>query len=177
MTASIETSINANKQSFVALTDPKSPTNVGAVMRAAGCFNLDGVFYSGTRFNRAAQFNTDTKKVHQSTPLTHSEDFIASKPTGCHLVCVDLVDGATPLNQFEHPDNAMYLFGPEDGTISQALIDQADAVVYIPTHGCLNLAASVNVVLYDRIAKLGSIQPSNQLVLTSRDNNNRVKVR
>jgi len=26
-------------------------------------------------------------------------------------------------------------------------------VVYIPTVGCMNLAATVNVVLYDRLAK------------------------
>jgi tRNA(Leu) C34 or U34 (ribose-2'-O)-methylase TrmL len=26
-------------------------------------------------------------------------------------------------------------------------------VVYIPTTGCMNLAATVNVVLYDRMAK------------------------
>ncbi|MBU0538004.1 MAG: 23S rRNA methyltransferase, partial [Gammaproteobacteria bacterium] len=26
-------------------------------------------------------------------------------------------------------------------------------IVYIPTKGCMNLAATVNVVLYDRLAK------------------------
>jgi tRNA(Leu) C34 or U34 (ribose-2'-O)-methylase TrmL len=31
-------------------------------------------------------------------------------------------------------------------------------VVYVPTQGCMNLAASVNVILYDRLAK-GFRQP------------------
>ena len=66
------------------------------------------------------------------------------------MICVDLVEGATPLPDFEHPENALYIFGPEDGTIAQEVINSADAVVYVPTIGCMNLAASVNVLLYDR---------------------------
>ncbi len=73
-----------------------------------------------------------------------------SLPDGSKLICVDLIEGAIPLPSFVHPKNAMYVFGPEDGSVSQAIIDKADDVVYIPTVGCLNLAATVNVVLYDR---------------------------
>ena len=31
--------------------------------------------------------------------------------------------------------------------------EKFDKVVYVPTQGCMNLAASVNVILYDRLAK------------------------
>lgn len=93
------------------------------------------------------------------------------------LVCVELVEGATPLPEFDHPDNAYYLFGPEDGTLDQAVIDRADAVVFIPTRGCLNLAAAVNVVLYDRLAKAPAGGGGNELIRRSRDRNNRVAVK
>ena len=53
----------------------------------------------------------------------------------------------------DQPDNVIYSFGPEDGTLSQDVIDKADALVYVPTNGCMNLAAAVNVVLYDRLAQ------------------------
>jgi len=85
------------------------------------------------------------------------------------------------LPYFEHPEQALYIFGPEDGTISQAVIDSADDVVYVPTHGCMNLAASVNVLLYDRLSKSLNLDNQNQsdnaLIRKSRDTNNKVKVK
>lgn len=160
----------------VGLINPKSPTNVGAVMRAAGCYQVDSVLYTGERYARAAKFQTDTKDVSRKIPLERVDSFETHIPEGAKLVCVELVEGATPLPTFEHPDNAIYIFGPEDGTIEQQIIDIADAVVYVPTIGCMNLAASVNVLLYDRLAKSKLTYVGDELIRQSRDCNNRVKV-
>lgn len=165
-----------NKQIIIALTNPKSPTNVGAVLRAAGCFGADEILYTGNRYDIAKKYATDTQKAIDSISLTKVEDFIANKPEGVKLVCVDLVEGAVPLPSFEHPEKAMYLFGPEDGSLKQEIIDQADHVVYMPTNGSLNLAASVNVVLYDRTAKSADFETDDELIKQSRDVNNRLKV-
>ncbi|MCU4675449.1 RNA methyltransferase [Catenovulum sp. 2E275] len=160
----------------IGLTNPKSPTNVGAVMRAAGCFAANAVNYTGQRYERAAKYQTDTKNQLRHIPLTGVDCLVEAAPENAKIICVDLVEGAIALPDFQHPENACYIFGPEDGTIEQAVIDQADYVVYIPTYGCLNLAMSVNVVLYDRVSKLNSIQASDELVCNSRDRNNKVKV-
>ena len=40
----------------------------------------------------------------------------------------------------------------------------------------MNLAATVNVVLYDRLAKLGAKEQGDQLIRKSRDTNNRLKL-
>lgn len=159
------------------LTDPKSPSNVGAVMRAAGCYQVDAVLYSGVRYAKAAKFHTDTQSASKKIPLTGVESLVDSMPKGSKLICVDLIEGAIPLPVFEHPKNAMYVFGPEDGTISQEVIDKADAVVYIPTNGCMNLAATVNVLLYDRLAKSTIAIGDDALIRKSRDTNNTVKVK
>ncbi|MEZ5534314.1 MAG: RNA methyltransferase [Thiolinea sp.] len=159
----------------IGLTNPKSPTNVGAVMRAAGCFQVDAVFYSGERYDRAARFHTDTKNRVLSIPLTHAECLPDVVPGDTRVVCVELVEGATALPAFSHPDRAFYIFGPEDGTLSQQVVDRADAVVYIPTVGCLNLAATVNVLLYDRLLKSGQAYGGDELIRASRDMNNRVR--
>ena len=164
-------------KTLIGLTKPKSPTNVGAVMRAAGCYGVDGVFYTGTRYPRAAKYQTDTHQSNQSIPLQGVERLLDCLPKGMQLVCVELALGATPLPEFEHPDQAMYVFGPEDGTIGQAVIDRADAVVYVPTRGCMNLAATVNVVLYDRLAKSDLSFANDQLIRDSRDINNKSKTR
>jgi tRNA(Leu) C34 or U34 (ribose-2'-O)-methylase TrmL len=149
-------------------------------MRAAGCYQVDAVYYTGQRYARAAKFNTDTKQVNDRMPLLALDSFksvnempFASKAS---IVCIELVEGAQPLPDFVHPDNAFYIFGPEDGSISQEVIDEAAAVVYIPTVGCMNLAATVNVVLYDRLAKSVNQSGSDELIKLSRDTNNRLKL-
>ena len=76
-----------------------------------------------------------------------------------------------------HPEQAIYIFGPEDGSIPQALIDSADHVVYIPTIGCMNLAATVNVLLYDRLAKLPAAQDAREHIVSNRDINNRLRIK
>jgi len=166
---------------FVGLTNPKSATNVGSVMRAAGCYSVDKVYYTGTRYDRSVRLNTDTKKMTSSIPLEKTDDFIAlknaSKTESLTIVCVDLIEGATPLPNFIHPKNAFYIFGPEDSTIKQSVINQSDSVVYIPTKGCMNLAATVNVLLYDRLSKSKVHQLDNDLIRASRDNNNHVKMK
>ena len=145
-------------------------------MRAAGCFAVDAVYYTGTRYDRAKAFATDTKSVVQKIPLQCVEELLDAVPEGAKVVCVELAEGALPLPEFQHPSQAFYILGPEDGTIDQALIDRADEVVYIPTIGCLNLAATVNVVLYDRQAKSLLSLDNDQLIRQSRDTNNKVRV-
>jgi tRNA(Leu) C34 or U34 (ribose-2'-O)-methylase TrmL len=56
-----------------------------------------------------------------------------------------------------HPDQVVYVFGPEDGHVPKRFRASCHRFVSIPTanDGPLNLAAAVNVVLYDRAAKLG----------------------
>jgi len=161
----------------VGLLNPKSTANVGAVMRAAGCFGAGSVSYTGGRYDRAMSFQTDTRKLSRDIPLLGVESLLDALAEDMQLVCVELAEGAIALPGFQHPRRALYVFGPEDGTVEQGLIDRADAVVYVPTVGCMNLAASVNVLLYDRLAKAGLPPGGDELIRRSRDTNNRVRVR
>ncbi|RBP85720.1 TrmH family RNA methyltransferase [Marinomonas rhizomae] len=166
----------------VGLINPKSPSNVGSVMRAAGCYQVNQVVYSGNRYDRAKKMSTDTKKATSSIPLINVDslgvdDLIDAVDGDTKIVCVDLIQGATPLPAFKHPDKALYIFGPEDGTIGQKVVDRADFVVFVPTVGCMNLAASVNVLLYDRLAKSVQSFAGDELIRQSKDVNNNVKVR
>jgi len=161
----------------IGLSNPKSPTNVGLIMRAAGCFQVSSVFYTGKRYDRAAPFNTDTQNASLSIPLTWVPNLLGESEDDTQVVCVELVEGAIPLPAYQHPRKALYIFGPEDGTIDQKVIDRADAVVFIPTIGSLNLAAAVNVMLYDRLAKMPASDCYTTLIRESRDANNRAKVK
>ncbi len=65
----------ANKRySCIGLFNPKSAENVGSVMRAAGCYGVNSVFYTGKRYERARDFVTDTKRVHYDIPLIGIDD-------------------------------------------------------------------------------------------------------
>ena len=171
---------NPKRQSYIGLTNPKSPDNVGAVMRAAGCYHANGVFYTGVRFDKAMsrgqKLHTDTKKVSDRIPLTSIKSFQQAIPNGAIPVAIELVEGATSLVDFVHPENAFYIFGPEDKSLEKDVVAWCKHVIYIPTVGCMNLAATVNVVLYDRMAKLGPLDQGDELIIKSRDTNNRLKV-
>lgn len=68
-------------------------------------------------------------------------------------MAVELVDRAVDLRSYIHPPNAFYIFGAEDHTLGERILGRCRDVVKIPSVICLNLAACVNVVLYDRQAK------------------------
>jgi tRNA(Leu) C34 or U34 (ribose-2'-O)-methylase TrmL len=134
----------------IGLFNPKNHPNVGSALRAAGCYGADFVAQTGRRYKKAP---TDTGKMIRRIPLFKVDDLRLVVPHGVVPVAVDLIDGATPLPEYEHPPRAFYIFGPEDGTLGREVTRWCRDVVYVPTRYCMNLGATVNVVLYDRLAK------------------------
>lgn len=134
----------------IGLDNPKTHENVGATLRAAGVYGAAMVATSGQRYARSA---LDTMKAYRHMPLLRVDDLRSSIPFDCVPVAVDLIDGATPLDEYIHPERAFYIFGAEDATLGSRVLSWCRDVIYIPTSGCMNLAATVNVVLYDRLAK------------------------
>jgi tRNA(Leu) C34 or U34 (ribose-2'-O)-methylase TrmL len=134
----------------VGLWQPKSDSNVGSVLRASQAFGANMVAVCGSRYRRAA---TDTTKAYRHIPTLTVDDLFAVIPFACVPVAVDILDGAHELPTYAHPESAFYIFGPEDGTLGRAITDRCRDKLLIPTAFCLNLAAAVNVVLYDRLAK------------------------
>lgn len=133
----------------IGLYMPKTEPNVGGALRAAYCYGAAMVAIQGQRFKK---FSTDTMKAWRHVPVVEVNDLIAAIPFGCIPVCVELTENARPLETFVHPERAFYIFGPEDGSIPRVLTDKY-LTVKAPTRFCMNLAATVNVVLYDRAAK------------------------
>lgn len=165
----------------IGLSNPKSPENVNSVRRAAGNFRVDAILYTGKRYPRALRLNPATTNMSRSVslniPVTAVNCLISEMPENTAIVCVEFAENAMPLPEYQHPEHALYIFGPEDGNLSQAIIDRADAVVYVPTNGSMNLAATVNVVLYDRLSKSSLRYDSHTLICQSRDTNNNLKVK
>lgn len=139
----------------VGLVRPKSPDNVGSALRAAFCFGASLVAIEGDRSqaNKGVRHCTNTMKSERHVPVIRCDSLHEVVPYDCIPVAIDLVDDARPLHSFQHPRSAFYIFGPEDGTLGHAVLDWCTHRVMVPTRLCMNLAATVNVVLYDRQAK------------------------
>lgn len=134
----------------IALSNPKFEVNIGSAMRACNNFDAAMLVVSGRRF---AKFPTDTQKSYRHIPVLQVKDVHDAVPYDCVPVAVDIIEDATPLTEYKHPERAYYIFGAEDATLGAKVLDWCKDVVYVPTNHCMNLAATVHVVLYDRLLK------------------------
>lgn len=141
---------DARGYAAIGLHQPKDPGNVGSVLRAAGCFGASMVAITGQRYFRSS---TDTQKAWKHIPMLQTEDLLSVVPFGCVPVAVEFIKSARSLPTYLHPERAFYIFGPEDGSLPPELVATCRDVVYVPTEFCMNLAATVNVLLYDRMVK------------------------
>lgn len=136
----------------IGLYAPKDKANVGGVLRAASVF---GAAMVAVQAPRIQHHGANTTAGHRHVPTIVTDDLLAARPWQSRLVVVEIDDGATYLDEFEHPESAFYVFGPEDGSVPRAIANKSQHKVIIRGHHCVNLAVAVNLVLHDRVCKRG----------------------
>lgn len=147
----------------VVLTNPKFAHNVGATIRACSCFGIESLVWTGSRVDVTKY--SRLPREERMKGYKNVQFLNAARPQDlfgdCTPVCVEVFDQSEPLTTFEHPENAVYVFGPEDGSVPQVIRRLCHRFVHIPAHFCLNLSAAVNVVLAHRLMsqQLIGIQP------------------
>lgn len=141
----------------VALINPRFPHNVGAALRAASCYGLKQIWYSGDRVKLDPEKGERLPREERMKGFKDVElrqfDHIFDQFPGATPVAVEVRDNSENLVFFEHPENPLYVFGPEDGSLPAKVLQHCHRFVMIPTMHCTNLAAAVNTVLYDRLCK------------------------
>lgn len=139
----------------IALVNPKYPNNVGMVVRLASCYGLRQVWFTGSRvaLNPAKGDRLpreERMKGYKEVQMIHYEYVFDQFPADTVPVAVEVRAAAEPLHSFDHPEPALYVFGPEDGSIPKVLLSHCHRFLVIPTRHCLNLATAVATVLWDR---------------------------
>lgn len=139
----------------IALANPKYPHNVGMVVRLASCYGLRQVWFTGDRVSlnptKGERLPREERmKGYKDVQIIHYENFFDQFSIGVTPVAVEVRANSEHLHSFEHPEKALYVFGPEDGSIPTALLPHCHRFLVIPTRHCLNLATAVATVLWDR---------------------------
>ena len=118
----------------VVLINPKTPFNVGTAIRACAIFEVPILRWTGDRIMRA-QLRADQGSTAHKDRMPREErmkeyEVVDRGPTPFEYrpfqefpdytpVAVEIVEGAEYLDQFTHPEKAVYCFGPEDGDLPE----------------------------------------------------------
>lgn len=144
----------------IIMYNPKYPHNVGAAVRACSCFDSNLIIFSGDRVSLEPSGKKgyrlpreERMKGYKHVKLINDDYPFNRFSKDVVPVAVEVRENAEVLPHFIHPENAVYVFGPEDGSIPQIYLKHCQRFLVIPSPFCLNLAAAINVVLYDRKAK------------------------
>lgn len=144
----------------VLLHNPKYPHNVGGAYRAASCFGAAEVWVQGIRVPLEPH---EGYRLPREERMRAYRDEVLLKQVDQYIfdqlspditpVCVEVDPTAEQLHHFVHPEQALYVFGPEDGSLPSVIRRHCHRFVTIPSYHCLNLAGAVYTVLYDRVSK------------------------
>ena len=138
----------------IGIYNVKNKCNVGTLLRSAYIYGASFVFTIGKRFKKQS---SDTIKSYRHIPLFQYkdiEDWKENIPYDCQPICIEISDNAIELNEFNHPERAVYLLGAEDHGLPDKILKNYKTII-IPTYRdfCLNVATAGSVVMYDRWIK------------------------
>jgi tRNA(Leu) C34 or U34 (ribose-2'-O)-methylase TrmL len=141
----------------IALINPKTPANVGMVVRLASCYGFPQVWFTGNRVSLTPSKGyrlprEERMKGYKDVKIINYDNVFDQFP-GATPVAIEVRENSQSLYDFEHPENPLYVFGPEDGSIPSVLLQHCHQFIVIPTRHCLNLATAVGTVLWDREVK------------------------
>lgn len=156
----------------VLLIDPRFDFNVGNSLRACALLGATPLCWTGDRVPLPDEWHDGARMPREERMKCYRRvklDKVAStKPldifmrVGFTPVCVEIGDSTENLIHFQHPQRAVYVFGPEDGGVPKGVRNHCHRFVRIPVaipaddpdaRTPYNLAAAVNLVLYDRLLK------------------------
>ena len=134
--------------------------NAGAIMRTAHAFGASYMCTVGSPLDLYHLKWTDTSKTFLHCPLfqyNRFDDIILPEKTT--VIGVELTSESVNLPSFKHPLQALYMLGPEMGSLSLDIQQQCEFIVKIPTQYCVNVSVAAAIIMYDRAISQGDYAP------------------
>ncbi len=139
----------------IGIYNGKNLQNLGTLWRSAYQLGAAFAFVIGRRFKKEA---SDTPKSWTQIPTfeySDWDDFVRQSPVSAVWVGVEM--GGTPLEDFEHPRNAVYILGSEDTGLNTTMLRACQHHIALPTTGTrspsFNVAVTGAIIMYDRELK------------------------
>jgi len=134
----------------IGIYHPRNQLNIGTLWRSAYQLGAAGIFSIGRPYRNQS---SDTARTMENIPLRsylNFEEFMRNRAVGAVLVGVEI--GGTPLANFTHPKQAIYLLGSEDNGFSKQVLGACNEVISIESirSASYNVAVSGSIVMYHR---------------------------
>ncbi len=133
--------------------------NVGTLWRHAYILGASFIFTVDKKYKKQS---ADVVATPSRIPLYHYrdiEDLYAHLPHGAPLVGVELTDDAIMVDEFQHPQRAVYLLGSETNGLSDNVLERCHSIIKLPGHFSMNVAVAGSLIMYDRINKIPHVLP------------------
>ena len=69
------------------------------------------------------------------------------------LIGIEIIEGSINIENYIHPERAIYILGAEDNGLSKEMIKKCHHIIQLPGKYCLNVATAGSIVMYDRYIK------------------------
>ncbi len=135
----------------VGIYHTKAVENVGTLWRAAYQVSAAGLFTLAARYKHHP---SDPFKTTRHIPLRNFNTFeqlVEHRQENGILVGIE--EGGTPLTEFDHLQQAIYLLGAEDYGLPGSITEKCNCVVSLDAvvRPSYNVAVAGSIVLYDRV--------------------------
>jgi tRNA(Leu) C34 or U34 (ribose-2'-O)-methylase TrmL len=155
----------------IVLVSPRFAFNVWMAVRLASCYGLNQLWFTGERVRLALEQKgrlprEERMKGWRNVEMINYDRPLDLFPADAVPVAVEVRANSERLQDFIHPKKAIYVFGPEDGSIPASYLSKCHRFVVIPTRKsfCLNLATALATILWDRAVKLDEVPDGREAV-------------
>ncbi|NGX52815.1 MAG: 23S rRNA (guanosine-2'-O-)-methyltransferase RlmB [Candidatus Anoxychlamydiales bacterium] len=131
------------------------PQNLGAIIRTAECFSVDGVIFSKNRgaditpvVSKASMGGSELVNLIKVSNLANAIDIFYE--AGYSIVATTLEKDSKDLYEFKFPDKTLLIMGSEGVGVQKLLLKRAEYKIFIPMQGklqSLNVSAASAIVL------------------------------
>lgn len=132
------------------------PFNVGNLLRTSHAFGASFFFTINPVVDLKSMRTSDTSGAFGHIPFysfEKPEDMVLPDKTS--VVGIEFIEDSIELPSFRHPQKAVYILGPEKGSLSDAMLERCDYTIKIPMKFCINVGVAGAIVMYDRLISMG----------------------